>query len=98
VAAWLDLERRIDAADIVITGEGRFDDSSLSGKGPGAVAAAALAKGKAVRVFAGQVTASRPPAGLSLHAITPPGQPLPEALRSARSNLERSMGAAEWPA
>src|SRR5687768_14071265 len=41
VSAWLDLEARLASADVVITGEGRFDDSSLSGKGPGAVAARA---------------------------------------------------------
>jgi glycerate kinase len=40
VSAWLDLETKLAAADIVITGEGRFDESSLEGKGPGAVAGA----------------------------------------------------------
>ena len=30
-----------DKPDLILTGEGRFDDSSLSGKGPGAVAARA---------------------------------------------------------
>lgn len=87
VAAWLDLEARIAAADIVITGEGRFDASSLSGKGPGAVAARALALGKPVHVFAGQVTATDARTGLALHAITPAGQPLDEALRTATENL-----------
>ena len=54
VASWLDLDRRLAAADVVLTGEGRFDDSSLSGKGPGTVAQRALALGKAVHVFAGE--------------------------------------------
>jgi glycerate kinase len=91
VSAWLDLAPRIAAADLVITGEGRFDDSSLSGKGPGAVAARALALGKPVHVFAGQVTATDVRAGLTLHAITPPGQPLPDALRLAASNLAAAV-------
>lgn len=91
VGAWLDLGPRIAAADLVITGEGRFDDSSLSGKGPGAVAAHALALGKPVQVFAGQVTASAPPAGLQLHAITPPGMPLDEALRTAPDLLAAAI-------
>ena len=39
---WLDLDRRIGAADLVLTGEGRFDATSLSGKGPGALALAAV--------------------------------------------------------
>ncbi|HND60164.1 MAG TPA: glycerate kinase [Opitutaceae bacterium] len=94
VAAWLDLEAKLAAADVVITGEGRFDDSSLSGKGPGAVAARALALGKPVQVFAGQVTATRAPAGLTLHAITPEGQPLDEALRQAGGNLTAAVARA----
>lgn len=91
VSAWLDLAPRIAAADIVITGEGRFDESSLSGKGPGAVAAQALRHGKTVHVFAGQVTATQPPPNLHLHAITPAGLPLPEALRTAASLLTTSV-------
>lgn len=86
VSAWLDLEPKLAAADIVITGEGRFDESSLEGKGPGAVAARALALGKTVHIFAGQVTAPPRP-GLALHAITPAGIPLAEALRETRANL-----------
>ncbi|HEY0864298.1 MAG TPA: glycerate kinase [Lacunisphaera sp.] len=86
VSAWLDLDTKLAAADIVITGEGRFDDSSLEGKGPGAVAARALALGKTVHVFAGQVTAAARP-GLALHAITPAGVPLAQALREAPQNL-----------
>jgi glycerate kinase len=90
VSAWLDIERRVAAADLVITGEGRFDESSLSGKGPGAVAARALALGKQVHVFAGAVTATARDR-LALHAITPPGTPLAEALRAASSNLAATL-------
>jgi glycerate kinase len=90
VSAWLDLDARLAAADLVITGEGRFDESSLSGKGPGAVAARALALGKPVHVFAGQVTAANRER-LSLHAITPPGTPLERALQSASSNLAAAV-------
>ncbi len=92
VSAWLDLENRLAAADIVITGEGRFDESSLEGKGPGAVAARALALGRTVHVFAGQVTAAARP-GLALHAITPAGVPLAQALREAPQNLTASTRA-----
>ncbi|MBI5770457.1 MAG: glycerate kinase [Verrucomicrobia bacterium] len=93
VSAWLDVEHRAAAADLVITGEGRFDESSLSGKGPGAVAARALALGKQVHVFAGAVTASTRDR-LAVHAITPPGQPLAEALRSASANLAKAVSQA----
>jgi glycerate kinase len=93
VSAWLDLDRRIAAADLIVTGEGRFDPSSLSGKGPGAVAARGRDLGKSVHIFAGQVTAAAQ-AGLALHAITPPGTPLTEALRAATANLAAAVHAA----
>ncbi|RFC49806.1 MAG: glycerate kinase [Verrucomicrobia bacterium] len=91
VAAWLDLDARIDAADLILTGEGRFDASSLSGKGPGAVAALALARGKPAHIFAGQVTATDARPGLTLHPITPAGQPLTEALSAAGANLTAAV-------
>ena len=86
--------RSIAAADVVITGEGRFDASSLSGKGPGAVVDRALARGKPVHVFAGQVTATDARAGLTLHAITPADQPLAEALPAAGRNLAAAVARA----
>jgi glycerate kinase len=91
VSAWLELEERLASADLVITGEGRFDDSSLDGKGPGAVAARALALGKSVHVFAGSATVARPPARLSVHSITPPGVPLEQALARASLNLTKAI-------
>jgi len=93
VTAWLDLERRLAQADVVITGEGRFDESSLSGKGPGALAAQALALGRTVHVFAGAVTArSRP--GLQTHALSPADLPLAQALRETGWRLEDAARAA----
>ncbi|MBM3853804.1 MAG: glycerate kinase, partial [Verrucomicrobia bacterium] len=94
VAAWLDLERRLAAADLVVTGEGRFDDSSLQGKGPGAVAARALALGKNVHVFAGRATARHPPPNLAVHSITPEGLALDQALRDAPQLLATAVQAA----
>ncbi len=91
VSAWLDLEARLAAADLVITGEGRFDDSSLQGKGPGAVAARGLALGKPVHVFAGRATATQPPPGLQVHSITPDGVPLEQALREAPGFLAAAV-------
>ncbi len=91
VEAWLDLGARLAGADLVITGEGRFDESSLNGKGPGAVAARALALGKPVQVFAGQIRAAQPPPGLRLHAISPPGLPLADALKAAPDLLAASV-------
>lgn len=93
VAAWLDVETHLAHADLVITGEGRFDDSSLSGKGPGALATRALDLNKTVHIFAGQIALTSPPADLHLHAITPRSMALPEALRSASQLLTAAVSA-----
>ncbi|MEJ1973251.1 MAG: glycerate kinase [Lacunisphaera sp.] len=77
VAAWLDLAARLAAADLVITGEGRFDATSLGGKGPGSLVTEARRRGKAAHVFAGSLGL---PATSKLHAITPPDLPLAAAL------------------
>lgn len=92
VAAWLDLETKLSAADLVITGEGRFDESSLSGKGPGALALRALEANKPVHVFAGQISPpAEPMKNLHLHAITPRDMPLTEALRDAPRLLKAAI-------
>jgi glycerate kinase len=91
VAAWLDLKARIASADIVVTGEGCFDESSLSGKGPGAVAAHAGALGKTVHVFAGSCTAAASSKDWHLHAITPPGYPFERASREAPGLLAGAL-------
>jgi glycerate kinase len=96
VASWLDIDRRVAEADIVITGEGRFDDSSLQGKGPGALARRALELGKEVHVFAGEVRLTSAVPGLATHAISPPGLPLAEALANAPGllfvSVKRALG------
>lgn len=91
VSAWLGLDARLAAADLVITGEGSFDASSLAGKAPGEIARRAAALGKPVHVFAGRVAAA--PAGFSTHAITPPGTALATALREAPQHLAASVRA-----
>jgi glycerate kinase len=77
VSAWLDLPARLAAADLVITGEGRFDATSLGGKGPGSLVREARRLGKPAHVFAGSLGL---PQADGLHAITPPNLPLAEAL------------------
>ncbi len=63
VSDWLDLPARMAAADLVLTGEGRFDATSLDGKGPGSLVAAARRLGKPAHVFAGSVGLSSLPEG-----------------------------------
>ncbi len=85
VADWLGLRERIAAADVVLTGEGCFDASSLTGKGPGAVVGAARAAGRPVHVFAGRVVGE--PAAW-LHAISPDDLPTADALAQTARRLD----------
>lgn len=94
VGDWLRVDERLAEADLVITGEGRFDDSSLQGKGPGSLVRAALALGKPVHVFAGRVDATETP-GVRLHEISPRDVPLAEALAKTGQWL-RERAAAEF--
>lgn len=87
VSRWLRLEPRVRAADVVVTGEGRFDPSSLRGKGPGSLCRWAAEAGKPAWVFAGQVAAELMDARrreamprLRLVPITPSGMALDQAL------------------
>ena len=89
VSAWLDLPTRLAAADLVITGEGRFDDTSLGGKGPGSLVREARRLGKPAHVFAGSLGLD--PAH-DLHAITPAGLPLAEALPRTAEFLAAAVG------
>lgn len=57
IAALTGLPRHLADADVVVTGEGRFDDTSLGGKLVGHVLAAAEQAGTAAVVVAGQVAA-----------------------------------------
>ena len=77
VSDWLNLASRLQAADLILTGEGRFDLTSLQGKGPGSLVSAARRLGKPVHVFAGSLGL---PADRELHAITPADLPLAVAL------------------
>ena len=90
--ALLELEARVARADWVITGEGRFDASSLADKGPHALALTALALGRRCSVFAGSIAidASALP-GPELIAISPPGLSLERALADTSTNLERAI-------
>jgi glycerate kinase len=59
VLAAVRLEQRIGECDLVVTGEGAFDWTSLRGKVVSGVAAAALAQGRPCLVLAGRVEVGR---------------------------------------
>jgi glycerate kinase len=88
VSMWLNLEKRIKTADIIITGEGRFDQSSLEGKGPGAILELAKVMNKKIHIFAGEV---KPTPTDFIHQITQVGSPLAEALKNTETNLKQSI-------
>lgn len=60
VAAHAGTIRQLDAADLVVTGEGRLDQQSLHGKVVGSLVALARPRGVPVIVLAGQVELSGP--------------------------------------
>lgn len=93
IADWLELDRRVREADVIVTGEGGFDASSLSGKGPGAVIERAAGSGKPVHVLAGRasVDPARLPASVRVRSLSPEGLALGTALRETPSRLAASI-------
>jgi glycerate kinase len=80
----------------VFTGEGRFDESSWDGKGPGGVVAGAGALERRTVVFAGSVTQGARARGAGerhceLIAISDPREPIQRALAGTERNLERRV-------
>ncbi|NRA32589.1 MAG: glycerate kinase [Polyangiaceae bacterium] len=69
----LGFEARLREADLVLTGEGSFDETSLLGKGTGRVVELARARGVAVAVVAGRGTTQR---GVRVYAGS--GEPVRE--------------------
>lgn len=93
IADLVHLRDRIDAADLVITGEGRLDAQTLHGKGPMGVADMARELGKPVAAFAGAIEAEdqlRTRFDL-LCAIKPTDMPLAEAMRRGPELLEAAV-------
>jgi len=94
VMAWLDLKSKVTKADLVLTGEGKFDVSSLAGKGPFALLEHAHHSGKPSIVFAGAVdavavdTVGELFSKSAIYTITPENCPLPEALANGARNLD----------
>ncbi|RPG82959.1 MAG: glycerate kinase [Coraliomargarita sp. TMED73] len=97
VQSWLDLEMQVAISDLILTGEGCFDQSSLSGKGPYALLELAEKSGTPVCILPGSVGTGtlarlqvRYP-GTQVFPISPAGCSLEEALLNGPSNLARSV-------
>lgn len=89
IADLIDLRRRVQAADLVITGEGRVDAQTLHGKGPMGVARLAREFGKPVAAIAGLIEAREALAPHFDHLIQvkPESMPIAEAIQKARELL-----------
>lgn len=57
ISEWMELDKVLEEADLVITGEGSLDAQSFMGKGPVELARKAKEKGIPVMAFAGRVAA-----------------------------------------
>lgn len=95
VARTLDLEARLRAADLIITGEGRIDRQSLNGKGPVGLARLGHQLGKPVAAFAGSVEDdSAVSAAFDFSVgVSPTDMPIAEAMRRAGELLASSATA-----
>lgn len=85
----------LDDADLVITGEGRFDAQSLMGKATGGIMRLANIKNVPVAILAGKIDNKIEPLASQTHAmleITPPGMPPEKALdpETAAYNLRQA--------
>jgi glycerate kinase len=69
VAEQLRLAERVAAADLVITGEGRFDRTSLSGKSVGSLAAVCARIGTPLAVIAGDVENGAADSGITVISL-----------------------------
>jgi glycerate 2-kinase len=99
VASALDLERRLDHAEVAVTGEGKYDTQSERGKAPGGVLDLARRAGCRTVLVAGQIEHGiEPPADLVYDlasraglraAMDRPGELLEQAAGDAAASLRR---------
>lgn len=96
VAELMDLQSKIDDADVVITGEGYLDESSLGGKGPAGVVRMAD-KAKRVLLLAGSIESSALDclkagnANLEGYAISEPDWPVEEKIARNKETLPAKL-------
>ena len=90
------LEESIEAADWVITGEGRFDSQSLHGKVVSGIARLAAEHGTRVGVLAGSVLVSKEEAALNgvhdFEGASPEGMPIETAMARGGELLKEAAG------
>jgi glycerate 2-kinase len=96
VAEFVKLRARVDRADVVITGEGRFDVQTAYGKGPARVAEMARGAGKRVCAVVGVLTGEPDVSGFDrIEEASPEERPASrdEATRRVSAAARRIVGA-----
>ena len=89
----IDFDRRVKEADVVISGEGKFDATSAQGKICGKIIGRARAAGKPTVVFCGAKENLPDPENTTVLPINDPALPLSENLVRSRENLIRAADA-----
>jgi glycerate kinase len=82
-------EQRAKGASLILTGEGRFDATSLVGKATGAVIAAARRLGIPVAVVCGRNDLKRPPPGVVAVVESPDPKRAREGVANAAAKAVR---------
>jgi glycerate kinase len=91
VAERLGFDERLAAADLVVTGEGRFDATSFTGKVVGRVLDRATVAGVEALVVAGDVAGGSPTDALSLVASYGPGRAFAEPDKCLTELVETAL-------
>ncbi len=90
---YIDFKKRLAGVDLVITGEGRFDQTSLAGKTVSGILDATSKRGIATIAFVGsyEPKAARVSGLSAIHAITPPEMSEAQAITQSRQLLEDTV-------
>ncbi len=99
IAGLTDLEKDVERADLIITGEGSLDAQSLSGKGPVSLAHMASRHGKRVIAFCGMADEAARASGCfdEIHELRSTGLPLDELIHRAAELLESLAADGDLP-
>lgn len=92
VRDWLNLEQSVQWADYIVTGEGKFDQGSLNGKGPGALLKLATARRKPVKILAGLIdkTGALPP-NVTIEPLSEQGCSLEDSIARGKYHMARRI-------
>ncbi|MDY7228710.1 glycerate kinase [Hyalangium rubrum] len=91
VSQALQLPRRVAVADVVLTGEGRFDRQTALGKGPAALARTSRELGRIVVLFAGSVVREEGVETSLFHQVIDVGTPALDKVAATQALREAAV-------